>query len=232
MSRRRFSKRSTRLGRPSRGLAQSTYLFKRQTTEVIDLLPTGSPGNGWLPASGDASDNGIFKQWNFSLAQLPNITEFTSLFKRYKITAVKLDLSFTNTGSVITSVGTAPSNGQLQVYTTPNRNGRSRNAANPLTEAVLLQTQAKKKRLALNGGRPLKYFMKLKQLGMIYTSPTDTDYGTQWPQYVSTSETNAAHYGLEMYINRVDGKPLSTEITGNQSVRITTTYYLSFKGVE
>ena len=28
----------------------------------------------------------------------------------------------------------------------------------------------------------------------IYTSPTDTNYGTQYSQYVSTSEKNAAHY--------------------------------------
>ncbi len=231
--RKRSRSRRSKLGRPSRGMSQSTYMFKRSITEVVALTPTGDSAKGWLPASGDASDNGLYKQWNFSLNQLlgEGKTDFTNLFKRYKINGVKLELSFSNTGSDVVT-GTNPINGQLQVYTTPNRSGRARDATNPLTEEVLMNTQAKKKRLALNGGHPLKYFMKVKQLGMIYVSPTDTDYTTQRPQYVSTTEPGAVHYGSEMYINRVDGKPLTTGNTGSQFVRITTTFYFSFKGVE
>ncbi len=96
-----------------------------------------------------------------------------------------------------------------------------------------MNTQAKKKRLALNGGKPLKYYMKPTQLGMVYVSPTDTDYAVQPAQYISTGETGAEHYGLEMYINRVDGKALSSNLAGTgQSMRQTTTFYLAFKGVE
>ena len=238
--RRRRYRRRTRIGRPSRGLRQSTYLFKRQTTEVIPLLATGSTEHGWYPSSGTGSDPGIYKQWAFSLNQLAQAstegsTDFTNLFKRYKICAVKLELSFSNTQAAVSSVnsGTASApNCQLQVYTTPNRSGRSRTAANPLTEQELMHTQAKQKRLAINGGRPLTYYMRVNQLGMVYVSTTDTDYGVQRPQYISTGETGCVHYGLEMYINRVDGNTLSSGITTNQFMRCTTTYYLAFKGVE
>ena len=110
--RRRRRRTRSKVGKPSRGLRQSTYLFKRQTTEVIPLVATGSTEHGWLPASGDGSDPGIFKQWQFSLSQLASAstegsTDFTNLFKRYKIAAVKVELSFSNTGSAVTSTSGA-----------------------------------------------------------------------------------------------------------------------------
>lgn len=223
-----------RVGRPSRGMRQSTYLFKRQVTEVVRLSTSTLGTTGWV----DAGDGGVYKQWTFNLDQLAatatSKTDFTALFKRYKIAAVKLDMSFNNTASPLVPAGQGNSPGaQLQVYTTPNRTGRARDpAVNPLTEAELLNTQAKRKRLALNGGRSLKTYMRTTQLNMVYVSATDTDYGVQRPQYLSTGETGAEHYGLEMYINRVDGQALSSNIANEQSVRITTTYYLAFKGVE
>lgn len=215
-------------------MRQSTYLFKRQTTEVIALSPEGAPESGWIPSG----DNGVFKQWQFALSDLvgEGSTDFTALFKRYKINAVKVDIAFNNTGSVLAGTSGASAlgaGGQLQVYTTPNRNGRVRTfLSNPLTEAELLNTQAKRKRLALNGGKPLSFYMKVNQLGMVYVSQTDTDYAVQRPQYISTGETQAAHYGYEMYINRVDGQALAVNMSGQQSMRVTTTYFMSFKGVE
>lgn len=233
--RRTYRRRRSRIGKPSRGLRQSTYLFKRQTTSVVSLNGSAD-GTGWF----SSGDNGMYKQWVFNLDQLTGTgqTDFTALFKRYKICAVKVELSFNSNQSNITSVPTTSSipvpGAQLQVYTTPNRSGRYRDpSTNPLTEAELMHTQAKTKRLALNGGHPLRYYMRMNQLGMIYVSPTDTDYAVQRAQYVSTSETGAEHYGCEMYINRVDGQALSTGLVGaGQVLRQEVTYYLAFKGVE
>lgn len=230
----RRRRRRTRVGKASRGMRQSTYLFKRSITSVIPLA-VGALTDGWT----DAGDNGIYKQFVFNLNQLTGAsqTDFTNLFKRYKIAGAKVELSFNNNASVISSVpqlnsSTVPG-GQLQVYTTPNRTGRARTALNPLTEAVLMNTQAKKKRLALNGGHPLKYYMKPTQLNQIYASATNTDYAVQRAQYISTGEPSAEHYGLEMYINRVDGQALSSGLEGTgQTMRQTTTFYLAFKGVE
>ncbi len=230
----RRRRRRTRVGKASRGMRQSTYLFKRSITTVVPLA-IGALTDGWT----DAGDNGIYKQFVFNLDQLTGAsqTDFTNLFKRYKIAGVKVELAFNSTGSVISSGPTGTSStvpgGQLQVYTTPNRSGRKRTVLTPLTEAVLMNTQAKKKRLALNGGRPLKYYMKPTQLNQIYASATNTDYGVQRAQYISTGEPTAEHYGLEMYINRVDGEALSSGLTGTgQTMRQTTTFYLAFKGVE
>ena len=121
---------------------------------------------------------------------------------------------------------------QLQLYTIPNRVGKSRGALSPLTEAIILNTQASKKRLALNGGKPLKYYMKLNQLGEIYNTTVNTDYVVSRARYVSTEEVNTKHYGMEMYLNRVDGTTLSSSIANEQVMRETITYYIACKGVE
>lgn len=221
-----------KLGRPSRGLKQSLYFFKRKTTEVVTLIDDALT-NGWLVSS----DNGIYKSWTFNLDQLNSKTDFTNLFKMYKICAVKLELCFNNTGSVISANNIAGQNSvqpgcQLQVFTIPNRIGKARSVLAPLTEQIVLDTQSHKKRLALNGGRPLKFYFKLNQLGMVFHNSTNTDYTLSKAKFISTQETGTEHYGLEMYINRVDGNALSTGMANTQSVRINTTYYLACKGVE
>ncbi len=223
-----FKRRPTRsrLGKPSRGLRQSTYMFKRRITQVVDLSTISN--SGWIKSS----ENALYRQWVFKLADLDGggqTTDFTNLFRRYKINAVKVELAFSNTGSIPATNGSTPSNYQLQVYTMGNRSGRTEE---DMTEQNFLNTQASSKRLALNGGKPLKYYMKLNQLAETYASITNTDYCVQKPRYVSTGETGCEHYGLNMLINRVDGEPLTTGITSPQHMRMTMTYYMSFKGVE
>lgn len=230
-AKRRVRRRKPKLGKPSMGLKQSVYFFKRKTTEVTALADS-TLENGWTVSS----DNGVYKSWTFNLDQISTKTDFTNLFKMYKICAVKVELVFNNTGSQITGgVSGAPiiaPGCQLQVYTIPNRIGKARGVLSPLTEQIVLDTQAHKKRLALNGGRPLKFYFKVNQLGMLFHSATNSDYSLSKAKFISTEETGTEHYGFEMYINRVDGQALSSNIQNEQHVRINTTYYLACKGVE
>lgn len=228
----RRKRRTSRLGKPSRGLTQSTYMFKRRTTSVLPL--DGSSQSGWTLSG----DNGVYRNWVFTLGDITTSTEFTRLFRRYKINAVKVELAFSNTQSASTggSQAAAPvkyfDNAQLQIYTKANRVGVTPLAAT--TEADFMETQAMKKRLALNGGKPVSFFMKVNQLAETYQSalPGGTDYAVQRPRYIGTNEPTCPHYGITMYINRVDGQPLGTGHNGQpQFVRSTVTYYLSFKGV-
>lgn len=206
-------------------MAQSTYKFKRQLSTVLALVPAGDPTTGWN-ASGD---NGLYKQWVFSIADLVE-GPFQALFKAYKITAVKVDLMFnnTNTGDM--------SGRQIQVYATPWKTGRARGTippmAPPLTEQILLDTQAKTKRIAINGGKKLSYYMRVNQLAEVYNNPLTggTDYGVTRPKFISTGEPSTKHYGLEMYINKVDGTAFPD--AEPQRVRCTATYYMTFRGVE
>ena len=119
--------KKTNIGKAPRGLTQSTYLFKRQKTDVIQLA-NAALTDGWT----NAGDNGIYKQFIFNLHQLTTAgtSDFTNLFKRYKICGIKVELTFNSNDVVISSLDAAESNlppgCQLQVYTTPNRSGRPR----------------------------------------------------------------------------------------------------------
>jgi len=200
-------------------------MFKRRLTTVVNLNDTNN--GGWNVIAGGG---GMFKQWVFKLSDLSDTTDFSSLFRRYKINAVKCQLAFSNTGSDANGYN-FNNNYQLQIYTSPNRSGRT---DEELTEAHYMNLQASKKRLALNGGTPLNYYMKTNQLTETYSSITNTDYAVSRPRYISTGESSCEHYGLNMFINRVDGQALGTggSAPNTQRMRCTLTYYLSFKGVE
>lgn len=118
----------------------------------------------------------------------------------------------------------------MQIYTSFNRSGQ----VEELTEEKMLNTQAHKRRLALNGGKPITYVMNMSQLSQIYASAVNTDYATVKPKYISIAETGAKHYGLNMFINRVDNKAFNDNGSSiaPQYIRINTTYYMAFKGVE
>ncbi len=225
----RRRKRHIQIGKPSRGLRQSTYLFKRRITTVVEL--SNSDSGGWISAPDNKS---MYKQWNFKLQDLAGVdsTDFTNLFRRYKINSAKVELAFSNTSSAPLGGGSG-TNCQLQIYTRANRSGRSEEL---ITEQNMLNTQASKKRLCLNNGRPIKYYMKLNQLNQTFANTggvPNTDYTTQRPQYVSTQEVGCEHYGLDMFINRVDGEALGSNLaSAPQVMRCTITYYMSFKGVE
>jgi len=226
-----FKRRSRRIqiGKPSRGLRQSTYLFKRRLTTVVEL--SNADSGGWISAPDNKS---MYKQWNFKLSDLAGVdnTDFTNLFRRYRINAAKVEMSFSNTGSV-PAPGGSGGNFQMQLYTRANRSGRSEEI---ITEQSMLNTQASKKRLCLNNGRPIKYYMKLNQLSETFANVgglPNTDYTVQKPRYVSTGETGCEHYGLDMFINRVDNETLGSNLaSAPQVMRCTITYYMSFKGVE
>ena len=200
----------SRLGRPSRGLQQSTYMFKRRLTTVVNLSDGDS--GGWTAIPGGV---GMFKQWVFKLADLAETTDFSALFRRYKINAVNVELAFSNTGSDAAGYN-FNNNSQLQIYTAQNRSGRTDEI---ITEAKFMDIQASKKRLCLNGGSPLSFYMKTNQLSETYASTSNTDYAVVRPRYLSTGETGAEHYGLNMFVNRVDGQAFNTTGSAANSQR-------------
>ncbi len=200
-------------------------MFKRRVTSVVNLNDTTNAG--WTAFPGG---DGFFKQWVFKLSDLSDTTDFSNIFRRYKINAVNVNLAFSNTGSDANGYN-FNNNYQLQIYTAANRSGRDDEI---ITEADMMNIQASKKRLCLNGGRPLNFYMRTNQLTETYSTPTQSDYSVTKPRYISTGEASASHYGLNMVINRVDGQVMGYggAAVHTQRMRCTLTYYLSFKGVE
>ncbi|AXH74207.1 MAG: capsid protein [Cressdnaviricota sp.] len=213
------------IGKPTGGLNQAVYLFKRRKQDIVKLDGTSESG-GFIV---NATNTEAYRQWTFKLEDLVTSTDFVALFRRYKINGVKVELAFSNTGSDAQGYN-FNCNRQLQIMTTKNSSGKTE----VLTNEKMLDTQAMKKRLALNGGKPITFYMPVTQLSQMYASAINTDYATTKPKYVSTAENTIQHYGLNMVLSRLDGEAFNYQGSSisAQSIRVTTTYYMSFKGVE
>lgn len=219
-----------KLGKPSKGLKQSVYLFKRKTCEVIQLN-SQTPPTGW-EAGGF---NSLYRQTEYKLSDMRDTPDFTTLFSMYKISAVSVKFFFNNTGSTnISTVSTPPqtySNSQILVMYCPWKAG----ASEIMDAEYMLTCQASKRRIGLNGGKPIKLYMPLRQLSVMYRSgipPAATyDYTSVKPQWISTQEIDTPHYGVGICFQKADQGLFAAQSTNYQSCRIETTYYIACKGV-
>ena len=155
--------------------------FKRSQSVVIGLNGA-SPPEGW-----SVSGNNIYKNWGFSLAQLQDNTDFTNLFKYYRLKGVRLQMYFSNNVSTSEDGNNSPSNNQMVMWLDTNKDGA--NVAGSGLETTYLNSQTAKKQLCLKtDGKPIDIYMPLLQQGMTYGGVGNTDYVIQKPKFISTNE--------------------------------------------
>jgi hypothetical protein len=227
IKKRRFNRkrqRPKRIAKIQRGLSPAIYPFKRSISTTIGLNGTAPP-EGW-----STSGNNLYRNWGFSLAQLGDYSEFTDLFKYYKLKGVRLQMYFSNTNSTARD-GTSSPNQQILMWMDTNRDGADIAASGQ--ESTYLTSQTAKKRLCLNTtGRPIDIYMSLRQQNMVYGGPANTDYTTVRPKWIATTEPTTPHYGYKMMLQRVDGQAFTSGITNSQYCKIIQTVYFQCKKVE
>ncbi len=229
--RRNFRRRNVRgrgaVNKVPRGLMPQTYRFKRQMESIIRLSSEPVPPD-WITDG----DNGIYKQFAYILTELPDFADFTNLFRRYRLRGAALKMYFSNTAS--SAHGNEVDNTQLLVYTSLNTTGETGGdpSGGPLNDDYWLQTQAKKVRTAINGGKPLSYYTKLKQMNKVYQEGGPDTENSIFPRWVKTSAPTVSHQGLNVRIVRADGAPFTTGFSNTQTLRIVETVYCEFNGVQ
>jgi len=227
-------RKTTRVGRPPRGLYPSTYNFSRSITEVVTLNTTVAPPTGWAVV-----DNAMTSNFVFALEQLTDNTDFSNLFRKYKIRGVKTQMYFTNTATQNDGFGaTYPAATQrvpqLLMWTNINQTGRQNGT---LTESYFLNTQTARKRTIIHDNRrPIQLYHKVKQLSRVFGSNEaagDNDYALKRPSYVSTQDKTVEHYGFECRIQAVRGGPYPASSSETPvAVKLIHTFYISCQGVE
>lgn len=201
------------------------YSFKRSRTEVVDLV--GTTGQGWL-VSTSAANQGIGKTFVFALSDLTDNSDFKNLFKYYKIKAVRVQMYFSNSITAQDEPSRFP-NSQLMIHSDINSTG----VADPEVMTTYLNSQTAKKSIGLTTDRkPLDMLMKMKLSNEVYRSTTNTDYTLKSPAWLETTEPDTPHYGMNMFIGRVDGEALTSGFTNAQYVRFIYTYYIQCKKVQ
>lgn len=224
--RRKFARKFRRTGvKVQRGMSPAVYPFKRSTSVTIGLNST-SPPEGW-----SVNGNNLYKNWGFSLSALGDNTDFTNLFKYYRLKGVRLQIYFSNTSSPTEDGNNTASNQQILCWLDTNKDGTD--LATSGAESTYLTSQTAKKKLCLNTmGKPIDIYMPLRQQNMIYGGTGNTDYTTVSPKWISTGEPTTAHYGYKMMLQRVDGQAFTSGISNSQYCKIIQTVYLQCKKVE
>lgn len=217
-------KRKMKLYRPQIGRQSAIMSFKRSRTEVVDL--TQLTGQGWSPTTG----GGIARSWAFSLSELNDVTDFTNLFKYYKIKAVRVQAFFSNNITSQDEPNRFP-NSQLLIYTDTNQNGVTTGITD---ELYYLDSQTAKKQIAITTqrGPAIDHLHRVKLANEVYRSSTNSDYTMMSPKWISTADTGTPHYGMNMLIERVDGQELTAGFSNTQYVKFIYTYYIQCKKVQ
>lgn len=239
-------KKRPRLGQPGRGLKQSVYLFKRSFTDTIllsdpsrggTIAPTQHIGAYWINindrtdpgAPANSQTDGVMMRLQCHFSNLPNWSEFSSLFNQFKMTGIKVECIPQYTES---SVAVNSSRAQALAYIMPYNFTRERTANNAIWEQVCLETQACKKRTIWKDGKSFSIYSKLKVPGPLIADEATS--GT-WVPSLSKSRwlgfDNASvalyHYGLQMRIQPVNFSSFTTA----QNVKLIYTVYFACKGV-
>lgn len=214
------------LARPQRGLTPSVHIFRRSLEQTIQLSTTSVP-EGWY-----ASGNNLYKNWGFSLSSMGSFSEFTDLFKFYKISGARIQMYFSNTGSQPTMGSNMYyPNSQILMHIDTNRDGEDSSTSG--LSQTYLNSQTAKKKLCLNSmGKPVEVYMPLRQQSLMYGGTANTDYATVKPRWISCTEPTTPHFGFKTMLQRVDGQPFQSITTNTQYVKIITTLYFQCKKVE
>lgn len=198
------------LGKPSRGMRTSVYLFKRSYIETFPLSEA--------PANWASSTDAIAQHTQFKLNDLNDHSDFVNLFGQYKIAGVRMQIYFSQTQ-------TTTNNEQVMVYLAPNMTG---DLTSILDEQFFADNQSTKRRAGLVGSaRPITVYHRCSQLAQMYGGPVSTDYSRLKPRYVSTAEPTMPHFGSLIRIQMLNNTSLA-----NISVKIFYTYLISCRQVQ
>lgn len=203
-----------------RVLVPKTFRFKRDLEETLQLNPAAAP-EGWFLESSSR----IYRNLAWALSSVGDSTDFTNLFRQYRLKGARVRLYFSNT--VSGSDNAHFDNGQMLVRMAPNQRGENET----LNNAYWQQIQAKKYKTAINGGKPVDIYMPLFVRNEVESS-TGTAYTVKKPQFISTTLSNVAHHGINIAIERVDGQPFTQGSSNYQYAKMITTLYFETRGVE
>lgn len=166
-------------------IRRQVHMFKRTTylgnyTASISSLGVPSP---------------VAASFSYTLAQLPNYTDFTGLFDQYKITGAKLTLTPALSEGISSPLfGTNAALGYSRVHSVVDYD----DASIPTSEDQLLEYGSHK------STAPFKThtrFIKPKVLQEVYRSAIATSYAPRSGMYLDMTTPDVPHYGLKVWIS-------------------------------
>lgn len=215
----------------SKGLSRSVIPFTRERETYFKLNDLTGTGTQPFDQIVHTADGGAVGQIRVSLDDFPNHTDFTNLFRQYKINYLKL--IFYPSANVVPAGSTRDeggsySNNQVLIRTMLNRTGIAMGAGNTISEWSQIQA---KKQWMLATDKPTTITCKLSQLSQVFDSTGGTEPCVIKPKYVSTNHPDIFHYGLNVRFDSLNGTALNQTDQIWPSFRIVAKAYFTCKGV-
>lgn len=222
-----FKKKKTTYGGKISLPKATPYAFKRQFERNV-FLNNPDTANGWYLTG----DNAVVKTFGVALDTLTQNSEFTDLFRLYKLNYMVVEMfpshTTTNHANALANNATYPiSNTQMLVSYWRANSGIGLDST--FTQDKLLQLQ-NKKTFMTNGNRPIKFKMYLNQLSERWDADTSIDtLGVVKPKYISTTRTGATHYGINIHVQKTDNSAFNNM---DVQFKVRYTVYLTCKQVQ
>jgi hypothetical protein len=218
------------------GLTRSVIPFTREkeTYVRLDTLTGIDDGAGTYINMIRTNDGGIVGRIRIRLNNLPTPSDFTNLFKEYKLNYLKL--TFYPAGNVAgTRVderdGASVGNKNILIRTCLNRTNEVPDNTNSVNDWSQLQA---KKQWLLVQNRPTTITMKLNQLTTIQSGDAAaySKHVITKPKYISTNATDINHYGITLRFDSLDGTAIDAA-SGDiwPKFRVISKLYFTCKGV-
>lgn len=216
--------RKSKLGKPSKGLALSRYMYAPRTVSMYaDIAASSSPA-GWA-RNPSVNPTQIMHDGVFQLNTLADHGKYQAMYESYRINAVKMEL--VPCGTVTPPQPAATAQVQLQTYTFYDPSGNYAGAI-PSETDLLEKQSAKRRSLTVGDGSSLKIYSKVRQANVALKDSLITySYTQQKPKWISTTDVLTKHYGPVLVICSYDTLALPA-----LPLRVLTTYYLEFKGLK
>lgn len=209
-TKRRFTRRFKRGGRrTSKRTGQKKFLVKRTVVELVDVVTALSATTTFQVPAATSQE--------FVINKLPSYSEFTNLFDAYKLCAIKQKFVFDRNSSEV--VGDSKG---LPTLLTVNDFNDSTAIANE--DEILQYPSYKAKRMSM----PITRYFKPRTLQSMASSNSAE---TRSQYLVCSSSADAVYYGLKWAI-RMDHPFDAATSHKLGTLRIYTTYYMSFKNMK
>lgn len=187
----------------NQNIRRDTFKFKRSCT---------------LGSFASAVGGEVFGASTFNLAHLPNYTEFTSLFDRYRITHIQVQFFLKY----------SPDSGAADPA------GNQQNATHPILYLVkdyddstvpgginALREHAKVQMRIMDPNKVIKFNIKPSTLSETYRSAVATTYSPQWKNWIDMAHPDTPYYGLKFGAENFFGQ--------NQTIQMRATYWFECK---
>lgn len=235
-ARNRMRRRRRRNPRVARGLNPAVALIKRSANYTVTLR--GTPGEEPTHKLGGmtwTADGGMVWSVNAALTDVPNYTEFTSLYSAYKLMGLRI---------TFTPGYTVRNTNPPQILMQWRRALNAVNLTSSDTRDAWNEFQAKKmRRLPRESRAKFSVYVPFAQLSEVENmsgTSTNVDVVRDTPRFVPITATTVRHIGHHFRFDTVDSTAgLSGTNVGpfgqldelSPVYNVTLTYYLKLKGV-